>query len=80
MTETEKQQIESKLKALKDVMNGEDKEQIERAIDELTKSFYDVSTRLYQQGYTASGPQGGPNPGGGQSGPDGNVNTDYKVY
>ncbi|ADQ06906.1 chaperone protein DnaK [Caldicellulosiruptor hydrothermalis 108] len=80
MTEAEKQQIESKLKALKDVMNGEDKEQIERAIDELTKSFYDVSTRLYQQGYTTSGPQGGQNPGGGQGGPDGNVNTDYKVY
>jgi len=73
----EKQQIETKVKNLKDLMNGEDKDAIEKAIDDLTKSFYDISARLYQQ----TG-QTGQNPGDGQSqgGNDGNVNTDYKVY
>lgn len=73
----EKQQIETKVKNLKDLMNGEDKDAIEKAIDDLTKSFYDISARLYQQ----TG-QTGQNSGDGQSqgGNDGNVNTDYKVY
>ncbi|MEZ0537385.1 molecular chaperone DnaK [Caldicellulosiruptoraceae bacterium PP1] len=79
VSSSEKEQIEAKLKSLKDIMNGEDKDAIEKEIDELTKAFYDISSRLYQQG-GANPTDTGSNPGANDGNNDGGVNTDYKVY
>ena len=66
---------------LKDTLKGNDTQAIKNATEELTKAFYAVSEKLYQQqggqpggpdmgGYTAGGPTGGA---------DDVVDADYEV-
>ena len=51
----EKGQIEAAKTKLQDALKGTDTEAIKAATEELTKVFYDISAKLYQQG----NPQGG---------------------
>ena len=61
----EKGQIETAKTKLQDAMKGTDTEAIKSATEELTKVFYDISAKLYQQA----------NPQGGAAGPDTSANT-----
>ncbi len=51
MTDDEKKEIESKIKALRELMADEKRsaEEIRKATEDLTQAFYGVSTRIYQQ-------------------------------
>ncbi|MGN0985031.1 MAG: Hsp70 family protein, partial [Candidatus Enterenecus sp.] len=71
--------IESELNKLKDALKGTDTQAIKNATENLTKAFYSVSEKLYQQQGGQAGP--GPDMGGAQSGgsDDNVVDADYEV-
>ena len=63
ISEDEKAQIQAKIDAVKASLGGEDYEAMKAAQDDLMKTFYDISAKVYQ----ANGPQGGdPNAGAGE--------------
>ncbi len=77
LEESEKTEIQSKIDALKETLKGEDIEAIKAAEEELMKSFYAVSEKLYQaaaaqQGDAAAAPDGTATPDG-EGYYDGNV-------
>ena len=61
----DKQNIESKVNALKEVKDGTDLEAIKKAMDELNQAFYAVSSKMYQQNGEAQGQGFDPNNMGG---------------
>ncbi len=69
----DKARIESELNNVKETLKGTDTEAIKAATEELTKVFYDLSSKIYQ----ANGGQQGP--GGAQPHDDNTVDADYKV-
>lgn len=76
----DKSKVEEKVKKVKDALSVNNTEQIKTATDELTQTFYDVSSKLYQQ----TGGQGfnpGPeaNQGGSNTDNKDNIDADYKV-
>ena len=85
----DKASIEGELNKLKEALKGTDVEAIKSATDSLTKAFYAVSEKLYQQQGGAQNGQPGPDMGGagftggaqGGSAPhdDGVVDADYEV-
>ncbi len=85
ISESEKSQIEAGKSKLQDALKGTDTAAIKAATDELTKTFYDISAKLYQQ--AGGDPTGGagydPNagagydPNAGQSGNNGGNGDDY---
>lgn len=79
VTKEDKDTIENKVKLVKDALSANDIERIKSATEELTKSFYEISAKLYQQQPGAQGfnPGEGFNPNGAQN--DDNIDADYKV-
>ena len=85
----DKASIEGELNKLKEALKGTDVEAIKSATESLTKAFYAVSEKLYQQQGGAQNGQPGPDMGGagftggaqGGSAPhdDGVVDADYEV-
>ncbi|GAA0747365.1 molecular chaperone DnaK [Clostridium oceanicum] len=91
----DKKTVEEKLKAVKDIKDGEDLEAIKKATEDLTQTFYGISSKIYQAQGAQGGQQGaGFNPGAGagagagaQQGAENNekknddnvVDADYKV-
>ena len=75
ITDAEKAPITEQLEVLKEKLKGNDTAAIKEASDELTKRFYAIAEKLYQQ----QAPQG--EPGAAQSGPNGETvyDADYKV-
>ena len=69
----DKARIEAELNNLKETLKGTDTEAIKAASEELTKVFYDISSKIYK----ANG--GGPQPDGAGPQDDNTVNADYKV-
>ena len=84
LQDSDKNEINTKVAALRETLKTGTVDQIKTGMDELQKAVYAVSEKLYQQ----SAPQGNPgqqppynggNPGGGNPGGDGNVyDADYK--
>ncbi|MCX7842683.1 MAG: molecular chaperone DnaK [Clostridia bacterium] len=80
----DKSKIEAEINKVKDLLKGTDTEAIKKATEDLTKAFYDISAKIYQQNPGAGpnpgagfGPEAGHNPGAGHQG---NVyDADYKV-
>ena len=80
----DKASIETSLGKLKETLKGTDTEAIKAATEELTKAFYAVSEKLYQQQPGQAGPDMG---GCGDCGCDGNcgsgdpnvVDADFEV-
>ena len=69
--EADKSDLQAKIDALKEALKGEDIEAIKAKQEELTKSFYAVSEKLYQAAAAAQGaPEGGVGPDGAAT-PDG---------
>ena len=62
----ERENIESKITALKEAMNSDDIAQIKHLSDEIQNAFHALSQQLYAQGQPAAGPTSGPNGGNGQ--------------
>ena len=75
----DKSSIESELNKVKDALKGNDTQAIKNATEGLTKAFYAVSEKLYQQQGGQAGP--GPDMGGAQTGgsDDNVVDADYEV-
>ncbi len=74
----EKSEIEAKVATLKEKLQGEDLEAIKAANEDLTKKFYEISAKMYQQaGGDAQGAAGfDPNQAPGN---DGEINADFDV-
>ena len=60
----DKADLQSKIDALKEALKGEDIEAIKAKQEELTKSFYAVSEKIYQAAAAAQGAEGGVAPDG----------------
>lgn len=81
----DKQNIEGKVNALKEVKDGTDIEAIKKAMDDLNQAFYAVSSKMYQQNGEAEGQGFDPNNMGGvgqeQQAPhdDNVVDADFEV-
>ena len=66
----DKTKIETEINNVKEALKGTDTEKIKTASEALTQSFYDISSKIYQQNPDAAG---GANPGAGpgfEGGPD----------
>ena len=77
-SESDKNDLQQKIDALKEVLKGEDIEAIKSKKEELTQSFYKVSEELYKQAAAqAQAQQGDANAQGGAKGDDGYYEADY---
>ncbi|WP_333887066.1 molecular chaperone DnaK [Clostridium sp.] len=79
----DKKTIEEKAEAVKKVKDGDDLEAIKKATEDLTQTFYGISSKIYSQN-AQQGADGGANPEGGTTGntdtkDDNVVDADYKV-
>ena len=78
----DKAQIEAEIEKVKEALKGTDSEAIKTATEELSKKFYEVSAKIYQQANPqgAQDPNMGATPGADAAGSDDNVvDTDYEV-
>ncbi|WP_446898744.1 molecular chaperone DnaK [Clostridium sp. LBM24168] len=86
----DKKSVEDKMDALKKVKDGDDMDAIKKATEDLTQTFYGISSKIYSQNAQSGpnpgagpNPEAGSNPGAdnGNAGKnDGNVvDADYKV-
>ncbi len=78
----DKAKIEAEINKVKEVLKGTDIETIKKATEDLSKAFYDVSAKIYQQNPGAAGPDMGGDPGqqaGGTAGEENVYDADYKV-
>ncbi|MDD5938818.1 MAG: molecular chaperone DnaK [Clostridiales bacterium] len=82
----DKSTLDAALNKLKEALKGSDTQAIKNASEELSKAFYPITEKLYNQAGAQAGQQAGPQAGGftggaQQSGPadDGVVDADYKV-
>ena len=66
----DKTAIEGLINDVKEKLKGEDTEAIKTATEELSKKFYEVSSKIYQQAQAAQGAEGAP---GADSAPNDNV-------
>lgn len=81
VSETDKNEINAKVAALRDSITNGSIDTIKANMDELQKAVYSVSEKLYQQAAPQGDPnaQGPVNPGQGNPGGDGNVyDADFK--
>ena len=74
LTEEDKSTLQGKIDALKETLKGEDYDAIKAANDDLMKSFYEVSAKVYQ----AAAPQDGAPTG--DAGADGQPGADGQTY
>jgi molecular chaperone DnaK len=76
----EKAQVEAAKSKLQDAIKGTDVDAIKSATEELTKVFYDISAKAYQQA-APQDPQGGPQAGPTDNGAGGQdyYDADYQV-
>ena len=80
----DKSKIESEINNVKEALKGTDIEAIKNATESLTKAFYDISAKIYQQNPGAApgagfDPAAGANPGAGAGGQENVYDADYKV-
>ncbi len=68
LSDDDKSKISSAVEVLKDALKGEDINLIKSRQEELTKIFYEVSEKMYQQAAGAQGTAEGFNPGAGFNG------------
>ena len=73
LSSEDKSNLQSKIDALKEAQKGSSVEEIKAKQEELTKAFYDVSSKIYQQ----PGNGGAGNPGAGAGGTDNGSNGEY---
>ncbi|MFZ5352898.1 MAG: molecular chaperone DnaK [Bacillota bacterium] len=81
LSEEDKSRIEAELNKVKEALKGTDTDAIKASTEELTKVFYEISSKVYQAGGAQQGAPGAENAGfGGQEAPnDDTINPNYKV-
>ena len=91
LSSEDKSKVEAEIEKVKEALKGTDIENIKKATEALTQSFYDISSKIYQQNPGAQGAPGGPETaehgaendgqsGGSNPGGQDNVyDADYKV-
>lgn len=77
LSSEDKAKIEGELNHLKEALKGNDNENIKSATEDLSKVFYEISSKIYQ----AQGGEGAPGAQdfAGDQNDDGTINADYKV-
>ncbi len=75
VSEEEKELVKAEIEKVKEVLKGEDTEAIKAAAEELSKKFYEISAKLYEQ----QAPQGEGEQAEPQSGDDTTVDAEYTV-
>lgn len=75
VSEEEKELVKAEIEKVKEVLKGEDTEAIKAAAEELSKKFYELSAKLYEQ----QAPQGEGEQAQPQSGDDTTVDAEYTV-
>ena len=73
ITEEEKSGIQAEIDKVKEALKGTDTEQVKTAVDALTKKFYEIAPKIYQQ----PGADGAPNMGGAAPGQDGVYDAEF---
>ena len=73
VTEDEKKGVQDEIEKVKEVLKGTDTDAIKAASEELSKKFYEISAKLYQQAQAEQQAQGA------TTNDDGTVNGDYEV-
>ena len=66
---SKKDEVQKGIDALKEAMKGQDTEAIKKAMEDLKKPLYAMTSEAYQQAGPQPGAQGGPQAGGPQAGP-----------
>ena len=79
LTEEDKTTLQTKIDALKETLKGEDYDAIKAANDDLMKSFYEVSAKVYQAAAPQDGAPAGDGGSEGQPGADGQTYYDGDV-
>ena len=79
ITEEDKSTLQGKIDALKETLKGEDYDAIKAANDDLMKSFYEVSAKVYQAAAPQDGAPAGDAGAEGQPGADGQTYYDGDV-
>ncbi len=81
VSESEKQSIEEKIAALKNIMESSDIEAIKKATEELSEAFYPIAQKMYQQTEQAqAGAQGAADEADAEKSADDDVvDADYEV-
>ena len=74
VTEDEKKGVQNEIEKVKEALKGTDTDAIKAASEELSKKFYEISAKLYQQAQAEQQAQGGAT-----TNDDGTVNGDYEV-
>ncbi len=76
----DKTAVEAEIEKVKEALKGTDNDKIKQATEELSKKFYEVSAKVYQQAQPQDGqPAPDAAPQGGAAGDDNVVDTDYEV-
>ncbi len=75
ISEDEKAGVKAEIENTKEALKGDDIAKIKAASEALSKKFYELSAKLYQQ----ANPQGAPGAQAGPQNDDGSVNGDYTV-
>lgn len=76
----DKTAVEAEIEKVKEALKGTDNDKIKQATEELSKKFYEVSAKVYQQAQPQDGqPAPDAAPQGGTAGDDNVVDTDYEV-
>ena len=76
----DKAAVEAEIEKVKEALKGTDNDKIKQATEELSKKFYEVSAKVYQQAQPQNGqPAPDAAPQGGAAGDDNVVDTDYEV-
>ncbi len=82
ISEQEKEDLKVKIEALKEALKNQDIEVIKTKQEELQKTFFEVSTKMYQAAQAASGDQAAASPENSEQNsgdkPDDVVDTDFK--
>ncbi len=73
----EKAGVQAEIEKVKDALKTEDTEKIKAATEELSKKFYEISQKLYQQAQAEAQAQGAAEQGGAAD--DGTVDAEYTV-
>jgi len=73
----EKAGVQAEIEKVKDALKTEDTEKIKAATEELSKKFYEISQKLYQQAQAEAQAQGAQEQGGAAD--DGTVDAEYTV-
>ncbi|MBQ8541540.1 MAG: molecular chaperone DnaK [Clostridia bacterium] len=63
ITEDEKAGIQAEIEKVKEALKGTDTEAVKTAVDSLTKKFYEIAPKIYQQPGQEGAPNGGAAPG-----------------